>query len=359
MKIFGTKRNGAHYAKKRRRGLRVFLILCIIAVTVTGGVYAWVTINVRPPVVPVFEPPRSHPTSPTDNSENPAPTLPPERFDREIYTILVLGQDNVGEVGLTDTVMLVAVDTANGRVNVLSIPRDTLVDVSWTVRKINSVMPMTRGDVNRVMEEVEKLTGFRPDNYVVLGLQALEDLVNVLDGVEFYVPVRMVHDDPYQTPPVHINLQQGLQTLNGNQAQQVVRFRGYPNGDIGRIETQQAFLRAVAAELLQIRNIPRIHELVGIFIEHVDTDIPLGTLIWYATELMGVDSEDLNFFTMPSTEAVVEGIGYIVVEIDPWLELINHYFNPYPVPVQEENVRLFTRRDGTVRLVGEGNFLTP
>jgi len=376
MKLFGTKRGGRHCAKKSdrvrqpeqtyqsdleetpvqarrpRRGLRVLLILLAVVVLLSGGAFAlWSAFVQPPPVVrPAFDiDPDEGEIAPPDVQDG------REEGDGEIFTILVAGQDNVGTIGLTDTLMLVAIDTGSGAFNVVNIPRDTKVDVDWQTPKINSVFPMT-GSIHRLVDEVEKMIGFRPDFHVALNLQAFSELVDTLGGVYFDVPVRMRYDDPHDSPPLHIHLDPGYQMLTGDQAVQLVRFRqnndGSGYGDLGRVETQQAFLHAVAGELLQIRNVTQIGDYVRIFNEHVDTDLPLGSMIWLATQLMDIDSEDITFHMMPGVVGT-----YVVLELEEWLEIVNEYLNPFPVPVTEENVRVFAQRGGTAQLVGDGRSL--
>jgi len=301
----------------RRRFRRVIVATLIVLLAVLGGVYFFI----RPPV------------------------------DRDIFTVLIAGQDNVGTHGLTDTLMLASIDSANGTMDVVSIPRDTRADVSWQGPKINTVFAMTGGSIYRLMEEVEKLVGFMPDFYVVLNLQAFMELVDVLGGVELNVPFPMQYSDPYDSPPLHINLEPGHQTLTGEQAMHFVRYRT-SDGDLGRVQRQQCFLRAVASESLRIRNVPRIPALAGIFAEQVDTNLPLSGMIYLAQQMMG--GENLNFHTMPTEE-----FGFDLAPVlDPWLEIINRHLNPYPVPVTLENLRLYTRINGTIQLTGGGLSLT-
>ena len=268
-------------------------------------------------------------------------------IDRGIFTVLIAGQDNVGTHGLTDTLMLVSVNSENDTVDVVSIPRDTRVDVSWQGPKINTVFAMTGGNIYRLMEEVEKLVGFMPDFYVVLDLQAFVELVDVLGGVELDVPIRMQYSDPYDSPPLHINLEPGHQRLTGEQAMHFIRYRA-GDGDLGRVQRQQYFLRAVVAESMRVRNVPRIPALIEIFGEHVDTNLPLSGMTYLARQM--TNDENLNFHTMPT-----EAFGFDLAPVlDPWLEIINNHLNPYPASVMLENLRLYTRINGTIQLAGSG-----
>jgi len=309
--------------RSRRRLRRTIAATLIVLLLVSGGIYAFMAFFIRSPI------------------------------DRGVFTVLIAGQDNVGTHGLTDTLMLARIDAENGAVDVVSIPRDTRVDVNWQGPKINSVFAMTGGSIYRLMEEVEKLVGFMPDFYVVLNLQAFVELVDVLGGVQLNVPTRMQYSDPYDSPPLHINLEPGRQTLTGEQAMHFVRYRA-GDGDLGRVQRQQYFLRALAAEALRVRNVPRVPALAGVFADHVDTNLPLSGLTYLAQQMMGMGNENLNFHTMP-TEYFGPDLAPV---LDPWLEMINKHLNPHPTPVTPENLRLYTRINGTIQLTGGGLSLT-
>jgi LCP family protein required for cell wall assembly len=305
--------------RRPRRFRRAIVTMLTILLAMAVGVYAFMVFFIRPPI------------------------------DREIFTVLIAGQDNVGTHGLTDTLMLARIDSENGTIDVVSIPRDTRADVNWPGPKINTVFAMTGGSIDRLMEEVEKLVGFMPDFYVVLDLQAFVELVDVLGGVRLNVPFRMQYSDPYDSPPLHINLDPGAQTLTGEQAMHIVRYRT-ADGDLGRVQRQQTFLQAVATESLRIRNVPRVPALVAIFAEHVETNLPLAGMVYLGQQMMGAGDEDLNFHTMPT-----EAFGYDLVPLlEPWLDIINGHLNPHPVPVTLENLRLYTRINGTIQLTGGG-----
>ncbi|MCL2828983.1 MAG: LCP family protein [Oscillospiraceae bacterium] len=377
MHLVGANMNTIHGTPKPKRGRaqKVIATVLVLVLVATGGVYALVNSYIRPPDVLPYTGPVSVPEEGAfvdpGHIELPEVVPTPDEQDSEhvaadpnrpsgIYTMLVVGKD---EGGRTDTMLLIAVDSLNGGVRAVSIPRDTLIDLSGRQQKINAVWPITRS-MDRVMESVESLIGFRPDNYVTLDHAGFAALVNVLGGVYFDVPHNMRYSDPDQNLHIHVN--RGWQHLDGETALGVVRWRGNNDGsghgvgDFGRIQTQQAFLRAVAGELLQIRNITRIGELADIFTEYVNTDLPVNNMIWYATQLMGMDSEDLQFFTMPITQgAMLGGASYVILDLEEWLPMINSYFNPYPSPVREENVQVYTRVNGVIQSVGDGRALTP
>ena len=249
-----------------------------------------------------------------------------ERF----HTILLGGLDD--ENGGSDTNLLIAVDAKNGKINIVSLPRDTLLNVSWSVKKLNNAYH--HGGFSQTMEEVSRLLGIPVDHYVTVNLQAFVELVDEIDGVDFEVPVDMDYDDPAQD--LYIHFPQGMQHLNGQDALKVVRWRqnndgtGYPTADIGRIGTQQAFLRAVAQQTLQISNWDRIGAMAEVFQKWVDTDLELANLIWLGEQALTVGSDNIAFYTLPGDGAgYYKGGSYYVLDPDAVLEMVNSYFNPY------------------------------
>ena len=327
------------HRKRRRKSKKGIKTLLILALLIVGTVVGFLVFFVRPPAQTVLDP-----------SEN------------EIFTILVVGQDNVGAYGLSDTIMLVSLDVTNSRLHVVSIPRDTKVDESWSIPKINSVYAMTGGSASRLVEAVEAITGFPMNGYVILDMQAFTDLVDVVDGVYFDVPRYMRYDDPCQD--LHIHLQPGYQHLDGEQALHLIRWRqnndgtGFPNGDLGRIGMQQDFMQALAGEMLEIRSPLRVFNMARVFGEHVETNLHLGNLIWFAQRLLAVDREDIHFLMIPNSAANIGGISYQAIQLEQWLEMVNADLNPSSVSVREENLRMFAWKGGSVQLVGEGRTLT-
>ena len=221
------------------------------------------------------------------------------------FTFLLMGKDTSS--GSTDTIILVSYDVTAGKVNCMSIPRDTMVNVSWDIKKINSVYSMEGGDEKGMAElkkHVASLTGITPDFHVIIEWKAVGRLVEALDGVWFDVPYTMDYDDPYQD--LHIHQEKGYRLLDGDDAMQVVRWRGNNNdspygyhkedggiGDTGRMSVQQDFLKAVASQCLQLKNWNKISEFANIFFENVETDIKLNNLMWFAQQAMGVNMDNV------------------------------------------------------------------
>jgi len=267
-----------------------------------------------------------------------------------VHTILLAGED--AGFGGNDVIMVALLDTTQGSLDVLSIPRDTFVNVPWSLRKINSIQHLYRqlpGEyahyIDALRDEVAKLVGYRTDHWITLDLKGFVTLIDAIGGIEINVPQRMVYSDPEQG--LSIDLQPGLQRLNGKQAMGLVRFRSYGDGDISRMQMQHVFLDALSDQLLRARSLLRVNDLVGVFRDHVETDLSLRNLAFFASELMGLASENIRFHSidesLANTVDNVNGISYVTLYPEPWMEMINRYMNPFTFEIAAEDLEICTR----------------
>lgn len=330
--------------KKEKIRLAIILVLVVfLAVLVTlFAVYrAWA----KAPDLPSEKPPEQPGQTDSESNEIVIDGLETTGGrKKDFYTFLVVGRDTGGG-GLTDTILLAAYDIPNQKLNVMSIPRDTMVNIPYDIKKINAVYNYYGGSedgIQALYKEVSQLVGFVPDYKVVVEWKAIGELVEAIGGVWFDVPRNMNYDDPMQD--LHIHVEKGYQLLNGEDAMGVIRWRmnndgtGYVTGDIGRIETQQAFLKAVVAQCLQVQNVAKIREFAQVFSDNVQTDLTLGNLVWFAEQAIfgGMSMENVNFITMPgnySAEAwsrvyqIME--SYVLPDAQELLAVVNESFNPY------------------------------
>ena len=278
-----------------------------------------------------------------ENPEDDARPLSSEERKEHFYTVLMAGLDD--ENGGSDTNLLMALDAENGTINVVSLPRDTLLNVSWSVKKLNNAYH--HGGISQTRTEVSRLLGIPVDYYVTVDLRAFVELVDAIDGVDFDIPVDMDYDDPEQD--LHIHFKKGPRHLTGQQALEVVRWRqnndgtGYATADIGRIGTQQAFLTAVAKQTLQVSNLDKIPEMAEIFSTRVETDLKLANLIWIGEQALSMGSDSIAFHTLPGDGAgYYKGGSYYVLDPEGTLELVNTYFNPYREDLTLEDMYILT-----------------
>jgi len=343
--------------RKRRRIAAVLACAALLGV----GAYAALEIWSRPPEVntegPTVQSTPSAAPVPTAAAAAPEPTptqtpAPADGRRPGVYTFLAFGKDQVALN--TDTIMAGRLDTTEGRLDVVSIPRDTLANVKWGVKRINAVYANAgkngEGSVEGFLDAIEDILGFRPDNYILINIEAFKEMVDTVGGISYDVPRDMFYDAPDQN--LHIAIRKGPQRLNGEDALNVVRFRvgnqgsGYPNGDIGRIETQHGFLLAAARQMLSLGNIPNLPALIRIITDNVETDLTEGNLVFYAQEFLKLDAENIRFHTLPTDLVSIRGGSYVSIRLDEWLEMVNAYLNPFTQEITEENVNILTTTNG-------------
>ena len=368
MKLFATKKKGKHIKakgktdsngqkKKGLRGLHIGFKIAIGAVLVITALViaamAYLKLGVKPPPVkltpvtpPVIVEDGSEPTVADPN----VPVVPIEEVrDKEKYTFLLLGTDDGN--GNTDVIMLATLDTSSARgysLNVVNIPRDTLVNVSWTPKLANTIYSVMKkngteeDEMAGVREKFATISGYEVDFFVVVDLKAFVALVDAVGGIYFDVPRSMKYSDPAQN--LYIDVAKGPQTLDGKKALQLVRFRSYSSADIGRIEMTQQFLMAAAKQILENKSSIKITSMANIFLNYVKTDLNLDNVIWFAQELFKLDAENISFDTIPAnTNDSVNGRSYVTIYVKEWLELINEKLNPFSVPITLDNVSIYTR----------------
>lgn len=245
-----------------------------------------------------------HPPARSGQSEEAAliTPAPPTR-------ILILGVDErKGDSGRSDTMLLLQID-AGSPLRILSIPRDTKVTLKdHGESKINSAY--TYGGPDLAREAVATLTGLTVDYYVKINLAGFRHLVDLLGGIEFNVPKRMHYVDP--TDGLLIDLQPGLQHLDGTKAEQLVRFRHDEVGDdVGRIGRQQEFLKALVAEALTPSKLPELPGLVMSARQYVETDLPVAAQFKLAQAVYGARSSGgLVVETLPGHGGYEDGISF-------------------------------------------------
>lgn len=233
--------------------------------------------------------------------------------------ILVLGVDErPDDGGRSDTMILLHLDPARESVRLLSIPRDTRVKIpGYGVDKINAAYAY--GGERLALQVVQNWLGIPVDAYVKVNLRGFRAIVDRLGGVQIDVEKPMVYDDPYQN--LHIRLKAGPQRLNGEQAMHYVRFRNDPEGDIGRVQRQQKFIKALADQALSIATVAKLPGLVGDLRANVTTNLPVADQVQVAQALYSAYRKGLAMQTVPGVPQYIGGVSYWVADT-PALEKI-------------------------------------
>lgn len=227
------------------------------------------------------------------------------------FKVLILGISTDQEnVDLTDTIMVASYNPNTQKATLLSIPRDTYTGKypakATAYEKINALYSRKHRP-DETLEAVNEITGLNIEYYVVVKTEALIKLVDVIGGVTFNVPIDMDYDDTSQD--LHIHLKAGEQLLDGDKAEQLVRFRhnndgtSYPeeygDNDTGRMRTQREFIMQVVKQTAKPENIFKLGEILDVAKEYVITNIDFNVAKDYIPYIVEFNTENLITATLP------------------------------------------------------------
>lgn len=271
-----------------------------------------------------------------------------EKKEKLKTNVAVFGVDIDGY--RTDTIFIVHFDGEKNKADLVSIPRDTQVKFNDTdyekIKQKNRYTPRTiklnemtaYAGIDNVKEYtvkyLEKMLGIKIDNYITVEIDAFRKIVDAIGGVEVDVPQRMKYSDNSQG--LYIDLQPGIQPLDGAAAEGLVRFRkGYAEGDTGRIKTQQIFLKAFAKKLLSPENIPNLPKIIPTLFQHVKTDINVLDLPKYYGYASSFNPEMVDMHTIPGEGLYIGNVSYYIPDMDALDEFIQKIF--YSAPEMESD----------------------
>jgi len=263
--------------------------------------------------------------------------------DLDRIDVLLLGVSTDISVKLTDTIIVASYDPKTQTASMMSIPRDTFVGKNKNnANSYDKINALYQKGIEKTLDAVNELTGMDIQYYVVVDTEALVKLVDTIGGVEFNVPIDMKYDDTSQD--LHIDLKKGLQTLTGEQAEHLVRFRKnndgttypveYGDNDTGRMRTQREFLTEVLKQTIQLKNILKIRELLDIAYKYVETNISLDVAKDYVPYIIDFDASTLRTETLPGVNDKLGSLWFFV----PSKKQISALMEELYPPVIEETV---------------------
>lgn len=234
----------------------------------------------------------------------------------ENLQFLMLGVDSLdskkADNARSDTIMVVNLDGKTGKVNIISIPRDTYTKIEgYKKTKINHSFKY--GGSELTLDTVNKLLGTDIKYYVTVDYRFVEDVVDKIGGVEVDVPIDMKYEDPTADPPLTIDIKAGRQNLKGYDAIGFLRFRkGYKDADLGRVKAQQQFMSAILSKMKDPKTLVRSPLLLSSYVSYTENNIPVKKLIKMAAKMRNVTSEDIVTNTLPGTPKYMKGVSYFV-----------------------------------------------
>lgn len=298
--------------KRQRRRRQIFMLAALVvlglAVAVATGLITFQR-GVATLQIPFLSPPADEPV-----------------------TILVLGTDDAKHGRpRADAIMLIGFHPGRGEVGVLSIPRDTRVQVpgrGWD--RVNAALAY--GGPALAKQTVEAFLGIKVDYYVQVDFQGFQTVVDRLGGVEMVIDFPMKYDD--YAAGLHIDLPAGRYRLNGEQALQYVRYRG-GLGDVslvdqsrelydGRVVRQLKFVQALTRQALRPETIAKVPMLIQDLRAAIDTDMPLDRMIALSAALRRVDPEAIQVALVPGVGATIGGASYWVADQRKAREVVDH-----------------------------------
>lgn len=224
--------------------------------------------------------------------------------------VLVLGTNE----GNTDSIILASYNPKTQEASMLSIPRDTFVgqnvNTAPASEKINALL--TLQGIEKLKEKVEELTGMEIPYYIIVTTDHVGKLVDLVGGVDFNVPINMSYRDVRQN--LNINLKKGMQKIDGNKAEMLLRFRHNQDGstyppeygveDIGRMKTQKNFIKALIKQSISKFDLSKIYELIGSADQYVKTNLEFKDYKDYVPYIIEMNPDNIKV-------ARIEGRGIL------------------------------------------------
>ena len=316
--------------KKTKRWKKVLLVILLILL-IAGGVFAYKVYKNGGGVSGMLATMVGH-------DENTKKNLP------ELKVLLLgISTDQAG-VELTDTIMVASYNPKTQKASLLSIPRDTYTgnypSKATAYEKINALYGR-KSRPDETLEAVNKITGLGIEYYVVIRTEALIELVDAIGGVTFYVPKDMNYDDP--TQDLHIHLEEGEQLLDGDKAEQLLRYRHdnpdkygnmetysdeYGNNDTGRMRTQREFIMAAIKQTAKPENIFKIGEILDVAERNVQTNIDFNVAKDYIPYIVEFNTENIITGTLPgeNTDQNSSGTWVFIYDEDETEKLVQEMF---------------------------------
>lgn len=254
--------------------------------------------------------------------------------------VLVMGIDRVADAkpgspesfgGRSDAMLLLRLSPQDNSAAVLSVPRDTQVEIpNYGLTKINHANWMGGPALTRSVLSYN-FNNLEIDRYVRVNTGAFRAIVDAVGGVRVFVPKPMQYVD--NTQGLEIDLEQGWQTLNGDQAEQFARFRNDEYGDIGRVQRQQMLLKALRKRMANPTIVARIPQLLEIFQDYVDTNLTPEEMVSLVRFGLKVSPDELEMVMLPGRASEVGefNASYWLMDEAKRDQILKNYFEVAPV----------------------------
>ncbi len=241
--------------------------------------------------------------------------------NKDEFLFLLAGVDSTGEeTGTrTDTLMLIKANSENKTVDMISIPRDSYVSINGSMDKINAAH--SYGGIDLTMEVVRDFLGINLDKYMVVSFEAVIKGIDALGGMDVEVSPEVA---------AAMGISPGVYAMSGDEVLTYVRFRkGYQNADLGRINTQQDFLKQFIKEATKAKNLPKLPKVYAAMKPYLKTNMNIKDLSGLAMKFKSVDFSNLNSVKLEGEPFNMGGVSYYKIYPESIENVKTTYLNSF------------------------------
>lgn len=327
--IAGTKQ----YARKVRKFFTIVFSIVFLFVAIAGSLTTMYINSIRNGEIDLIKGLADNPFGQVLGMVN--------KINKDRITGVILGVDKAGI--RTDVILVCTIDKKSNKIDVISVPRDTRITLSderrlelnqlgkyapksgiMKINEVHAYAPRNKRNDYSVGEISRILDGIDIDYYVKVDTKAFRKIVDEIGGVDFYVPRNMYYVDPVQD--LYINLKKGQQKLNGAQAEQLVRYRKYTNGDLDRIKIQQDFLKEFYKQVFDAKNISSIPSIAMTLYQYVDTNFGFADIPEAISLVSNVGLDNVTMHTVPGESQMIGGVSYFLYDEAKTKEMVDELF---------------------------------
>lgn len=229
----------------------------------------------------------------------------------------------------TDTMILCKYNLETGDITMLSIPRDSRVNIRGRREKEKIAHAHSYGGPYLAMKTVKDFLNIDLEYYVTVDYLAVKKIVKAIGGVEIDIPKRMYYKDPTDKPPLLIDFQPGLQTLDGDDSIRFLRYRPKKEGDVGRVENQKLFMKEFIKQTLKAKNIIKLPTMIKTYYDYVDTNIPMNAILKGVGTVNKIDLENMKTATVPGEGEYIGGVSYFIYDEEGTKQLVQEMFGDF------------------------------
>jgi len=229
--------------------------------------------------------------------------------------IMIMGVDSrEDDVGRSDTLMVATIDPKKDQASILSIPRDTRVKIkNHGFDKINHAYAFGGHELTK--DTVENFLGVTLDHYIIIDTHAFQRIIDTIGGIDIDVEKRMYYEDPWDDDGgLVINLQPGMQHMDGKTAITYVRYRD-EEGDLGRIQRQQKFMKALFDKIASPSIIMKIPSIIKEISNSIKTDMSIRQMIEFAGTIKESQKNSLKTDMVPGKPLYIDEVSYWIPNI--------------------------------------------